>query len=776
MSETVALVVPVSTTGIAIQGGAEGLYDGLESALKDAGLDVQRIGIEFDERTWDPIPQAYQRAYQLDLSHFDWVLSTKPPTHMIRHPRHVVYLLHPIRVFYDRWNGTLPENKALIQTLDRKAFEAIPTERRYCIGQTVAERMQQHLGLDFKVLHPAPPFAEFQPGPYEYFFTCSRLHEWKRMDLLVKAMKHYRGRRQLLIAGEGTEKRNLEQLAAGDERIRLLGFVSQDQLVQLYRNALAVPFVPIEEDFGYVAIEAGLAQKPVITCKDSGEPARWIVPDRTGLIVEPDPKAIAWAFDHFDHQETEAIRMGRAARIRAEQLSWSQVVETLSAASRVQAKTPVVSHRKIPTGKRLKILCTDNQVLLPAIGGGRVRNFYLLKALSEHYDVHYIGMYDWGAPQCVFETQEINPHFKMTLVPATLKHLAMDGEIRSKVGEIVFDVTFPKLGIHTPKFHRTLNRLAEDCRILICTHPWASPFLPETANRILIYDAHNCEYEIKRQILEKTRGRAGKRLLSEVREVEGQLCRNAHRIFVCSETDGKRFMELYGISQSRFGMVPNGVAVEEYTVVKSDHKPALRKLLGLSTGQMAVFMGSGYAPNTEAVEWIAQNLAPKLPEVQFVIVGSVCDTYKDQVNRTVASGRRLKTIFAHSPIPDNLRLWGIASPEDKVKLLAAADVAINPMFRGSGSNMKMLDFMAAGLPTLTTSMGARGIELKDGVESRIIEPERFTEALKEMLGNAHQRDTMGARARETVQKAYSWGKIAEAATEQIEAAIRDIQS
>ena len=54
-------------------------------------------------------------------------------------------------------------------------------------------------------------------------------------------------------------------------------------------------FVPKDEDFGYITVEAMLSHKPVIVCKDSGEPALLVKHGESGFVVDPDPAELAHA-------------------------------------------------------------------------------------------------------------------------------------------------------------------------------------------------------------------------------------------------------------------------------------------------------------------------------------------------------------------------------------------------------------------------------------------------------------------------------------------------
>jgi glycosyltransferase involved in cell wall biosynthesis len=102
----------------------------------------------------------------------------------------------------------------------------------------------------------------------------------------------------------------------------------------LYAKALAVPFVPLREDYGYVTIEAFLHGKPVVTCCDSGEPARIVEDGVTGFVCEPDPMAIARAFEKLAGQPRMARGMGEAGSRSIRHITWRNVARRLLQALR----------------------------------------------------------------------------------------------------------------------------------------------------------------------------------------------------------------------------------------------------------------------------------------------------------------------------------------------------------------------------------------------------------------------------------------------------------
>ncbi len=89
----------------------------------------------------------------------------------------------------------------------------------------------------------------------------------------------------------GRSATRLERLAAElhlGERVRFLGRVPDDELVHLYRACRAVVYVPIDEDYGYAAVEGLMAGKPVLTATDSGGTREFVVADGVnGAVVAP---------------------------------------------------------------------------------------------------------------------------------------------------------------------------------------------------------------------------------------------------------------------------------------------------------------------------------------------------------------------------------------------------------------------------------------------------------------------------------------------------------
>jgi glycosyltransferase involved in cell wall biosynthesis len=136
------------------------------------------------------------------------------------------------------------------------------------------------------------------------------------------------------MAGRGELLEGLRAHVAArglQERVQLPGFVSDEELIELYAGALAVVYVPEDEDYGYATLQAFYAGKPVICAADSGGVLDWVEDGVTGLVTDGTPAGVAAAIRRLAEDRALTQRMGAAGRERVADLSWTDVVARLTA-------------------------------------------------------------------------------------------------------------------------------------------------------------------------------------------------------------------------------------------------------------------------------------------------------------------------------------------------------------------------------------------------------------------------------------------------------------
>lgn len=340
----------VTTTQIPlVRGGAEVLADGLVGALRAAGHSVELVTMPFRFAPPSEVRRSMDAWAQedfntLDCGEIDAVVCLKFPTYYLHHPRRMVWLLHQHRVAYELfgtpYDGGLArraEGDELRREIVARDTEALSSATRlFAISANVVDRLERFNGIRATPLYHPPANADrFYSGEaLPFVFYPSRLETLKRQELLIRALPLLRSPVAVVLAGEGGLWPHLSGLVEElgvSSRVRLVGRLAHDEMLAYFASCLAVFFGPYDEDYGYVTLEAMLAEKPVITCTDSGGPLEFVRHEHTGLVVNPTPEAVARAIDELYADRRRSVEMGIEGRRRYDELdlTWTNVANTL---------------------------------------------------------------------------------------------------------------------------------------------------------------------------------------------------------------------------------------------------------------------------------------------------------------------------------------------------------------------------------------------------------------------------------------------------------------
>lgn len=329
-------------------GGAEAHVAGLQRALSENGYEAEVVRLPFK---WYPPAEIMRHALAwrlLDLSEangkkIDLVVGMKFPAYLAPHKNKVLWIMHQHRSAYNLAGTPFddlslypdgPRVRDLIQHCDN---QFIPEARKvFANSRRVAERLLHYNRIESEPLyHPPPLLGKLRVGdPGDYVFYPSRLEPQKRQELLIEAMQHVRSNARLILAGNTNNRERYSALMKHPKvagRIEWRGHVSEEQMIDLYANALAVCYLPFDEDYGYVTPEAMLSGKALVVARDSGGAAELLEDGREGFLVDPDPAAIAERIDKLFVDRGFARQMGARGRekIQSLNLSWQHVVEKI---------------------------------------------------------------------------------------------------------------------------------------------------------------------------------------------------------------------------------------------------------------------------------------------------------------------------------------------------------------------------------------------------------------------------------------------------------------
>jgi glycosyltransferase involved in cell wall biosynthesis len=322
-----------------VRGGVEIFTDRLVEELRARGAEADIVSLPL--RTWPNDQLAINAAMWrlIDLvedvqAPADLVIATKFPSYLIRHPNKIVWLVHQLRQAYE-WHGTglgqfddSPEDRSIrrgIHDLDRESLGE--ARKLFATSVNVADRLKRSTGLLAEVLPHPPQDLPYRCEGYGDFILCvGRLDPAKRVDLLLQAAA-LDSAIEVVVVGDGPDRERLDGLAG--PQIRFAGHVSEQELADLYATCRAVFYAPVDEDFGMVPYEAFRAAKAVVTTTDAGGPLEAVHHRANGLIVEPDPSAIAAALRELLDDESKARSLGEAGQRVGSVPTWDDAIAKL---------------------------------------------------------------------------------------------------------------------------------------------------------------------------------------------------------------------------------------------------------------------------------------------------------------------------------------------------------------------------------------------------------------------------------------------------------------
>ncbi len=787
--QRVALVTPLSVAGV--EGGNERLWRSLCAALIDAGHDARLVAEVSPEADLLEVLGSYARFHALDLSDADLVISGKYPSYMVRHPRHLRYLIHPLRGLYehypahltstldpdladgiDAWGDDVdgligwaeeaarvniddptfafpgPFARAVVRRLDRIGRDRLTAEAT--MSETVANR-QDYLDPS-RAISIIPPLGDLSIGstpdkPDEadeaerrFLFTFGRLDRAKRFDLILQSFEMARrlpgmADAELVVAGSGPMAAELASLAG--PRTSLVGRIDDDSLVDHLRRACAVVLTPIDEDFGLVAAEAMAAGTPVITTTDSGGVAEQIAPGRTGLVVPPRRPLLAKAMRDLVVDRERAARMGRAAGDAVAGSSWDPMLSLIdelgSGASHATA--------------RRRILLVSTFPADPVVSGGQRR----LRGMAA-------GLAGQGwLPTVLSLTNRLGPDqirrrrtpdgVRHVMVGRSARHLRADFAMSALLGTPIDDVACAELWTTSKAFAPELRTQIAAADVVVLSHPFLVGAVAEASAHLgndtpVVYDAFNVETDLKRDLFAPREG--GNWVADRAAATEATALTMARIVSATCAADLERLKDI-GATAIDGVVMPNPIdpSLLEPRDDEERQRARARFLLDLGATDdrpIVLFVGSDHPPNRSAARRCAE-LAAARPDLHVVIAGGVRVGPVDGV---------------HQPT-----IVGPFVTADLRRLHVMADVVINPVTDGSGTSLKMIDPLALGVPVVSTPTGARGLDDAGGaVWTTEPDPAALGAAIDRCLTDGTERDRRVAIGLDAARRAHPLHAVA----------------
>jgi glycosyltransferase involved in cell wall biosynthesis len=345
----------------------------------------------------------------------------------------------------------------------------------------------------------------------------------------------------------------------------------------------------------------------------------------------------------------------------------------------------------------LRTLFLTGKQVYPPRGGAALRNWYNMRVASSPADTAVVSVTRTPEPSEPGSGLALDLNFNCWDVPRLLWH------VHRRLSRLTPDGHPLVVRSRTPVLRQRVERAIAGFKpdVVVFEEVWLLPYLDFVRKLGVrcVFDNHNIEADLADARLAATRGWSA-RFVENMRRVqainaETELVAAADQVWVCSEDDRAGLDKRYGRTKSVF-VVPNVVDLAYYETVRANAAESVTK--APVVGMVGTW---GYTPNEIAALNLLRSVFPALrkrfPDARLLLVGS-------------------------GPTPEMLSHSGdpgvtITGRVDDVRpYLQQTTVMCIPLTIGSGTRLKILEAFASGVPVVSSTIGAAGIEAKSGVE------------------------------------------------------------
>lgn len=331
-----------------------------------------------------------------------------------------------------------------------------------------------------------------------------------------------------------------------------------------------------------------------------------------------------------------------------------------------------------------KVLFISGIEIFPPQSGGQLRSSNLAMAISKN---HSVNIYSLTGRKSDYLKLKASGKSQIT---ENLSEYTNRNPLYGMLQFISYQLKLPPfwltilLLIYLPK---DLNKQLNEAEIIILDFPFLYPIFKKAIKAKKILNTHNAEFNLyQNSTLKKL-----------VKKIETNAFSISDKIFFCSEIDQKQFAE--SLYENKSMIVPNGIDLNQYTKIDYELNSKIKNELKIKeNSHVFIFTGSRYKPNFDAFKRLLEftNSEKEFLEknnIVILIVGSVSDQLINDKHLKITG--RVESIIPY---------------------LQISDFALNNIDSGSGTNVKMFEYIASNLTILSTEFGTRGFSLVANVD------------------------------------------------------------
>ena len=379
-----------------------------------------------------------------------------------------------------------------------------------------------------------------------------------------------------------------------------------------------------------------------------------------------------------------------------------------------------------------RILFLTTELPYPLNSGGKIRTYNMIKSIYNYYEIDLVC---FSEKEC---NSDINELEKMCSSVSVVQKIYTNSSsktilVKNLILSILKNNPFVIEKFKDNKFKDKVEELLKKNKYeaIIVDHLQIASYVENLEKSKIILSQHNCEYLILKRRYEREKNLLKKLYIwneyQKTKIYERKLCKNVDRVIMLSKED-KQFLVSKNYSGLNIHILPISV---ESNFTKSTYNEKVKNILFLGT--------MSWFPNEHGILWFIENAWKKIknefPECKLYVVGS----------------KPSKEIREYSS--EDIIVTGYV--DDINEYIEMCDVCVVPLFIGGGMRVKILECMSKGIPCISTTVGAEGIECKIKKDILIANSsEEFIKALK-FIDKIDNRIEISNNAKKLIDKKYS---------------------
>jgi glycosyltransferase involved in cell wall biosynthesis len=384
----------------------------------------------------------------------------------------------------------------------------------------------------------------------------------------------------------------------------------------------------------------------------------------------------------------------------------------------------------------MRILWVKCDFLHPTTRGGQIRTLEIVKRLHARHEVHYLA---YDAPDNPVGLRRASEYCtRVYPIPREIPHRRSLAFVGQLVGNIFSSMPLSLSRYHSTAMRKQIATVLREVPFdsVVCDFLAPAPNFERLDHCVLFQ--HNVETMIWRRHAatapDPLRKLYFKIQADRMFRWERRMCLQAEEVIAVSPQDAALMRDMFGVTGVT--AIPTGVDIDFF-----------RRPPDIAPKADLVFLGSmDWLPNIDGVEYFVREILPlvrrKVPACTLAVVG-----------RTPSAA--IRALAERDP---GIQVTGTVA--DVRPWLWGSKVSIVPLRIGGGTRLKIYESMAAGTPTVSTGIGAEGLDVSHPANIRLADtPAAFADQCIELLGNAQERERLASEALDLVTAHFSWDVV-----------------